>query len=159
MLTCTKRFADIPAAPRQHTHAGHCRFIHGHNWAFEFEFIAKELDACGFVIDFGGSVMKGVKQWINDTFDHKLILNESDPLKFTLHSMLGGNKTATHDDGSPFTDKLADIVVLPDGSAEGLALYLFLKVNERVQTATNGRVLLKRVTVLEDEKNSATFAP
>lgn len=162
MITCIKRFADIPFAHRQHNHPGHCRFIHGHNWAFTFEFTARELNACGFVIDFGGDTMKGVKNWINATFDHKLVLNEADPFRRqitdALTHVLVPAVTEPVDEGCPRYD-FADIVVLPDGSAEGLAKWLFRAVSERVYQATHGRVQLVRVTVEEDERNSATFKP
>ena len=53
MITCTKRYDNLPFAHRQPNHEGHCSLIHGHNWSFEFEFKASKLDGNGFVIDFG----------------------------------------------------------------------------------------------------------
>lgn len=156
MVTCTKRFADIPFAHRQHTHPGHCRFIHGHNWAFEFTFVAREVDACGFVLDFGGPEMKGIKMWINDMFDHKLLLNELDPMRRYLLATLNEFKHSEHPDK---TQQLADITVVPDASSEGLAKFLFKHVNDVVYQGTRGRVSVLRVRVYEDEKNSATFEP
>ncbi len=162
VTTCTKIFADIPFAHRQHTHPGHCRFIHGHNWSFEFEFTARELDPCGFVIDFGGEFMKGLKQWLNDTFDHKLLLNEADPFRQLLIDALVNvphpSITERIDEGCPRYD-FADITVVPDGSAEGLAKWIFRTVSARVYNNTHGRVQLLRCTVREDSKNAATFRP
>lgn len=153
MLTCTKLITDIPFAHRQHTHAGHCRFIHGHNWAFELTFAARELDACGFVIDFGGPTMKDIKKWINDTFDHKLVLNKEDPLRGHITDALVPVDPTNH--GAA----LADITVVPDASCEGLAKWVFHILNARVGLETNERVQLTCVRILEDSKNYATFQP
>lgn len=144
MITCTKQYSDIPFAHRQHNHDGHCAMIHGHNWGFEFEFGSMERDENGFVIDFGK--LKWLKQWLNDKFDHALVLNDSDPW---LEDLIG---FLDREDGTQF----ADITVLPDASCEGLALYLLEVVGSMVSEQTNGRVWVYRVTVYEDSKNSAT---
>lgn len=139
-LTCTKRYNDIPFAHRQPKHPGHCRFIHGHNWGFEFEFEATHPDPCGFVIDFGG--LKGVKLEIDALLDHKLVLNEDDPIlkdAAKLQALCG--------DG---------VRTLPDCSCEGLARFLFNMVNGMVSAMTDGRVKVVRCTCFEDSKNSAT---
>ena len=138
--TCTKRWSDIPFAHRQPKHAGHCRFIHGHNWAFEFEFICSEKDECGFVVDFGG--LKALKQWLDDTFDHKLVLNADDPL---LHQ-INAAQVLTGD----------AVLTIPDCSCEGLAEFVAQHANRIVQAFTGHRVAVRRVTVFEDSKNSAT---
>lgn len=139
-ITCTKRYNDIPFAHRQPKHAGHCRFVHGHNWGFEFEFAATELDDCGFVIDFGG--LKDVKRELDHMLDHKLVLNEDDPLLEEL-----GKAQALCGDG---------VRTVPDCSCEGLARYVFDMVNSHVMAMTNGRVSVVRCTCFEDSKNSAT---
>jgi 6-pyruvoyltetrahydropterin/6-carboxytetrahydropterin synthase len=138
--TCTKRWTDIPFAHRQPNHKGHCRHIHGHDLAFEFEFVASEKDECGFVVDFGG--LKKLKQWLDDTFDHQLVLNGSDP----LFTQLDAAQRLT---GRP-------VVAVPDCSAEGLAEYVAKESNRILQELTGHRVAVRRVTVFEDSKNSAT---
>lgn len=77
ITTCKKRYDDIPFAHRQWNHKGHCAHIHGHNWSFEFEFVSKSLDANGFVVDFGK--LQFLKNWLNETFDHKLVISKDDP--------------------------------------------------------------------------------
>lgn len=140
MLTCTKRYTDIPFAHRQPNHAGHCRFIHGHNWSFEFELVAREKDSCGFVMDFGG--LKELKEWLDDGFDHKLVLNADDPFlkEFKIAQNLTGDC----------------VRVVADCSCEGLAELVFNVAEGIVFRLTQGRVSIKRVTVFEDSKNSAT---
>lgn len=143
MISCSKRYQDIPFAHRQHNHDGHCAQIHGHNWAFEFTFKTSQRDENGFVVDFGK--LGWLKAWLNSTFDHALVLNESDPHLEDLKDFLG---TA-----------YARIVVLPDGSCEGLALYLATYVNKEMARQTGGRVWLEKVVVYEDSKNSAMATP
>jgi 6-pyruvoyltetrahydropterin/6-carboxytetrahydropterin synthase len=68
------------AAHRLSNHKGKCFFIHGHNYrvivSVETEMLNK---VSGMVMDF--SVLKNTLQtYLNDTFDHRLILSESDPL-------------------------------------------------------------------------------
>jgi 6-pyruvoyltetrahydropterin/6-carboxytetrahydropterin synthase len=154
-ITCSKRYDDLPFAHRQPSHDGHCAWIHGHNWGFEFEFKATHLDECGFVIDFGK--LKWLKAWLLERFDHTLVLNQNDPwLQFlTLHleyvtdpNNLGGAKEST---------SLAKIFAVPDCSSEGLCQWLLAEVNRVVQSHTHGRVSLHRVTVIEDSKNAATI--
>jgi len=156
MLTCTKQYKDIPFAHRQHNHDGHCAWIHGHNWSIEFEFEASELDENGFVIDFGK--LKFIKNWFAENVDHCLLLNESDPYRDFLTRVLASPEDLIQDDPH-LPSVFANIYVVPDGSAEGLAQYFFRLFDHMVDIRTNGRVRIRRVTVHEDEKNSATYAP
>ena len=148
MITCTKRYDDLPFAHRQPKHDGHCAWIHGHNWGFEFEFGCTRLDECGFVIDFGK--LKWLKSWIEERFDHTLLLNADDPMLPYLRSALDSQP------GERYNCLLAKIVVVPDCSSEGLAKWLLEHANSVVQDNTEGRVFICRVTVIEDSKNSAT---
>lgn len=138
--TCTKRYNDIPFAHRQPNHKGHCRFVHGHNWGFEFEFSAQEKDDCGFVVDFGG--LKALKETIDDQFDHRLVLNLDDPLLAPLNA-------AQELTGS-------SVKAVKDCSCEGLAEYMLELASALVSVITKGRVQVDRCTCYEDSKNSAT---
>lgn len=55
----------------------HCRFIHGYALEIEIQFVADQLDARHWVVDFGG--MKGVKAFLHETFDHKTLVAADDP--------------------------------------------------------------------------------
>lgn len=149
MITCTKTYADLPFAHRQHMHAGHCALIHGHNWSITFTFTAAVLDECGFVVDFGK--LKWLKSWLNERFDHTLVLNANDPKLDYLGSCLTT--------GQPGYPVFAKIIVVPDCSCEGLAGWLFTEVSSllrcREDLGARG-VRLLRVVVQEDSKNSAT---
>lgn len=154
--TCTKRYDNFPFAHRQHLHDGHCALIHGHNWSFEFEFSAGCLDENNFVIDFGK--LKWLKDWLTHHFDHTLVLNADDPMREHLLYVLTDVRP---DPASPDSFDLARVRVLPNGSAEGLAAYVFGAVSRILEIeqldARDRGIALDRVTVFEDTKNSATF--
>ena len=57
----------------------HCSKLHGYAISVHFEFESEELDARNWVMDFGG--FKGVKQMLQDTFDHKVVIASDDPHK------------------------------------------------------------------------------
>lgn len=141
MYKIKKRLGPYPFAHRQHTHDGHCALVHGHNWYFEIELFAHKLDKNGFVFDFGK--FKILKELLAELFDHTIVLSQSDPALYE------------------FTDKtLFKVTALPSASAEGLAKFVakhladFLKMQDE-----DKRVGVSSVTVIEDEKNSATYIP
>jgi 6-pyruvoyltetrahydropterin/6-carboxytetrahydropterin synthase len=156
--TVTKSYRNLPAAHRQPKHGGHCRLIHGHNWGFDITFTCDVLDDCDFVIDVGA--MRCIKEFLEDTFDHTLLLNEDDPFKPHFQETLG---CATG--GVSF----AKIVVVPSCGMEGLAQYVAEKVAVMIgddatklydrKASTGARRGLKVVGVVcwEDEKNRASF--
>lgn len=72
-------------------HAGHrvcnsnskCENIHGHSYIIHFYCHANDLNDIGMVIDF--SVIKHTLcKWLDDNYDHRLILWEKDPWKERL---------------------------------------------------------------------------
>lgn len=142
MLTCTKIYADVPFAHRQHQHKGHCQLIHGHNWSFALTFACRETDECGFVVDFGA--LGYLKDWINLHLDHACVLAESDT------------------DGLALAESMPDLFklyVLPNASSEGLAQHLFKIFDTLVREHTKGRAWVHQIEVVEDSKNSATYCP
>jgi len=62
---------------------GKCRFFHGHNGKVEVCLRAEKLDARGMARDFG-EIKQALQTWIDDTLDHRMLLNEKDPLQETL---------------------------------------------------------------------------
>lgn len=142
LTTITKKFGPYPAAHRQPHHEGHCQYIHGHDFFFDIVFSASTLDKCGFVYDFGQ--MRTVKDLLSKHFDHTLLLQTDDPLIPVLKTV----NTQL---------KIAEIVVMPSVSAEGMAKFVFHLVDSEVRHATHQRVKVRQVTCHEDEKNSATY--
>src|SRR5262245_60635399 len=110
MLTCTKIYSEIPFAHRAHRHDGHCALVHGHNWNFEITFAARDVDENGFVIDFGK--LHRLKDIFDQHFDHKFVMNKSDPLIEDFKEFLS-------------LHGLENITVIPDCSAEGIARYVY----------------------------------
>ncbi len=140
MVTCTKLYADIPFAHRQHVHDGHCAFIHGHNWSIQVTFEAERPDINGFVVDFGK--LKYLQRWIDEVLDHACLIDKDDE---------EGKRLVL---SNPNLFKFA---ILEDVSCEGLAKYVYEEFNAMVQEHTNGRVWVREVTIFEDSRNSATY--
>ncbi|HUG13117.1 MAG TPA: 6-carboxytetrahydropterin synthase [Opitutaceae bacterium] len=82
MFTCSKVYADIPFAHRQHRHGGHCALVHGHTWSLRFTFACEHTDENCFVVDFGG--LRYIREWIDRTLDHACLFNADDPLRDAL---------------------------------------------------------------------------
>lgn len=80
----TRRFA-FDYGHRLLNHEGKCRHLHGHRGVAEVTLTAKHLDDIGRVIDFGE--VKGIiGKWIDEAWDHNVILHENDPLVALLRS-------------------------------------------------------------------------
>lgn len=58
---------------------GKCRHLHGHNGIAIFTLEGETLDERGMLIDFG-DIKRLLKGWIDEHFDHKLLLHAADPL-------------------------------------------------------------------------------
>ncbi len=94
-------------------------------------------------MEFGG--LKSVKAWLEDMFDHTMLLNEDDPLipEFQALEEKGACK----------------LRILPNVGMESTAKFVYEKVNGMVTEMTNGRVWVSRVEVRENDKNSGIFTP
>lgn len=137
MYKITKLFRGYPFAHRQHTHDGHCRLIHGHNWDFEICLSSNKLDENGFVYDFGK--FKWLKEWLEVNFDHTCVISEDDP---ELEMFLKLDKVG-----------FMDLKIIPSCSAEGLAKYVYKTVRADVPSHIN----VEWVRVYEDHKNVAQY--
>ncbi len=117
---------------RQWRADSHCSKLHGYALQVELVFEG-EIDDRNWVQDFGG--LKDVKMFLDNTFDHKLIiaLDDPDSSALDLLSVRG----------------LADIVYMPAVGCEKFAEYIYGWVSERHRK-------LKSVKVSEHPGNSAT---
>ena len=132
----------LSAAFRQWKADSHCRFIHGYALQVRLEFEANELDARNWVVDFGS--LKGFKGWLENTFDHKLLVAEDDPKRDELIKLadLG----------------VADIVMVGATGCEAFAQIIFECAE--VWLKDNGyppRVRMRSVEVCEHGANSAIY--
>ncbi len=121
MPTITRRFT-FDSAHRILGHESKCRFLHGHRYVAEVTVSAPELDTLGRVVDF--SVLKErVGKWIEDNWDHNILLHENDPLLLAEEDCMSGtkpDKLAL----SIFGDKNPFIFIGRNPTAENIAMYL-----------------------------------
>ena len=70
----------------QTTHADrHCKYLHGYSLHLNLLLVAVILiikKKKNWAVDFGG--LKPLKQWLEDTFDLKTVIDENDPMKDEL---------------------------------------------------------------------------
>jgi 6-pyruvoyltetrahydropterin/6-carboxytetrahydropterin synthase len=76
MITCTRKI-EFDAAHRIMEHESKCKMLHGHRYALEATFIARELDNLGRIIDFG-EIKTLLGSWIDNNLDHNTILSIQD---------------------------------------------------------------------------------
>ena len=139
VIESSKTFRNFPCAHRRFRHDGHCAWVHGYSRSFTLWFRTNEVTDNGFVMDFGK--LKPVKAWLEDTFDHTLLLDTGDPLipQFRAIEEQGGCK----------------LVVFDDVGMEGTCAYVKDWVDRWLEAKTGGRVWLHSVEVRENDKNSA----
>ena len=70
---------------RQWKADSHCKLLHGYSIFVGLVFRATELDARNWVVDFGS--LKSFKGFLEETFDHKLLIAEDDPELETLKAL------------------------------------------------------------------------
>ena len=140
----TKTYHQIaPVAYRQWKADSHCNLIHGYSLSFKFEFEADTLDARNWVMDFGG--LRPLKDFIEEHFDHCMLVAEDDPLRGQLTEM--GNIG------------VAKITFVERTGCEGIADYLYEWVNTILLpsygTEEANRVWCSKVEVRETDANMA----
>jgi 6-pyruvoyltetrahydropterin/6-carboxytetrahydropterin synthase len=140
----TKTYAPergFSCAFRQWRADSHCRLIHGYALGVKFTFGANELDANGWVVDFGA--LKPVFAFLQETFDHRLVVAEDDPQIETLAALQNFG--------------LAQLRVLPGVGCESFASFIKFKVDSWLRDeGFTPRVYLMSVEVFEHGANSAT---
>lgn len=141
MYRSSKTFRGFSCAHRKWRHTGHCAHVHGYSREFTFWFEASTRDENGFVMEFGA--LKPLKAWLDEQFDHTLLLDIEDPLipQFRDIEALGG----------------ARLNLLPDVSCEGTSHYVYQHASEWIRETTRGRVWIVSVECRENEHNSAIF--
>ena len=115
MITCTRKIR-FDAAHRVMEHESKCKMLHGHRYIAEVTFKSEKLDKLGRIIDFG--LIKDILgKWIEDNFDHNVILNINDKKLGDQISAITGQ----------------EIYYLPNNpTAENIADYLRLKICPRL---------------------------
>ena len=131
----------LSCAFRQPKADSHCRFIHGYSLAFKFTFGCKELDNKNWAVDFGS--LKPLKKWLENTFDHKIAVDENDPEIETFKQL--------EEDG------LAELSVMDGVGAEMFAKHAFDFADKLIREQTDGRCFVESVECMEHGANSAIY--
>ena len=109
-----------------------------------------DLDERNWVWDFGGMKRAktqidnmSAKEWMDYMFDHTMIIAEDDPFieSFKLMDQAGA----------------AQVRILPAVGAEKFAEYIYNKLQEFVNTETEGQVKVVQVQFMENQRNSAIY--
>ena len=150
MFVSTKVFDGFSCCFRQwKANTTHCQYLHGYGVSFKVWFEG-ELDERNWVWDFGGMKRaktkidgKSPKEWMDYMFDHTLVVAEDDPELKAFQQM--------------DTAGVAQVRVIPATGAEKFAEYIYNKLNEFVDTETEGRVRVTKVKFMEHGKNAACY--
>ena len=124
-----------------HADHSHCKFLHGYSLQFKFTFGCDELDNKNWAVDFGGR--KPLKKWLEDTFDHKTVIDLQDPHLNDFRILE--------------TKQLCQVVVLDGVGAEKFAEHAFNFADELIRKETNNRCYVVRVECAEHGANSAIY--
>jgi 6-pyruvoyltetrahydropterin/6-carboxytetrahydropterin synthase len=76
MIECTRRI-EFDAGHRVIGHKNKCKYLHGHRYVLEITAKSEQLDDLGMVVDFG-ELKSVMKEWIDQNFDHNVILHRDD---------------------------------------------------------------------------------
>ncbi len=142
----TKTYASergLSCAMRQWAADSHCAVLHGYALGFRFVFAAEQLDARGWVVDFGRSGFGQIRAWLHETFDHSLLVAQDDPFRADLVRLgeLG----------------LANVRLVPGTSCERLAQFVFEATQPMIAAATKERCWIAEVECSEHGANSGVF--
>ena len=141
----TKEYIDsFPCAYRQWRADSHCRLVHGYSFSMKFYFGTNDLDARNWAADYGG--LKDLKKFLEDKFDHTLLVASDDPELEFYKEMESRN--------------LARLTILPRLGCESLADMLYKYVNavyipEMWGPGEAARLWCFRVEVRETQANMA----
>lgn len=131
----------LSACFRQPKAHSHCRFLHGYSLQFKFEFTCNELDEKNWVVDFGG--LKPLKAWLEDKFDHKVVLDHKDPHMATFLNLE--------------REGLCELTIFDGVGVEKFAQHAYEFANELVKEMTKGRCWVVSCECAEHGANSAIF--
>ena len=145
MYYSTKRYGHevgLSAVFRQ-PNAGHshCQLLHGYSLSFTFTFGCNSLDDNNWVVDFGG--LKELKFWLQDNFDHKVVVDDADPKIDNLYMLE--------------QQGLAELTVMDGVGAEKFAQHAYNFADNLVGKISGGRCWCVKVEVAEHGANSAIY--
>ena len=119
----------------------HCSLLHGYSLGFKFTFACESLDDKNWVVDFGG--LKDLKYWLEDHFDHKLVVDINDPAMDTFEELEVAG--------------LASLTILKGVGCEKFAEHAFWYADEMIRNMTDNRCWVTEVECMEHGANSGVF--
>lgn len=111
---------------------GKCRHLHGHNGRAVVVLEGEQLDARGMLVDFT-DIKRSLREWVDQTLDHRMILCKHDPALETLHAL-----------GEPL------YIIDRNPTAENIAWLIYERARE------SGLPVVE-VTLWETARSSATY--
>lgn len=150
-----------------------CRHLHGHQGQIKVFLKSVKLDEKGMVLDF--VELNWFKKWIDDTLDHKMILDVYDPALPMLFPLLTGQGLANsgnrifqlHPEGYYTINPVyyQDLPAHEQEIYEGLILVSFIPTSEHlsrwlysiVSDKLHGIAVVDRVEFNETPKSRSTF--
>lgn len=141
MAYTIRKSIDIDFSHHIRGHSGACINLHGHTWKFEVTVAADELDAEGFVVDFG-LLKRRVLRPCHALLDHSLALGEATWTDVSgelvrMGRALLGSRAAVH--GDDWSQQVGEPVVTRIHGAESrypgglkVAVFPFSPTSERI---------------------------
>jgi len=140
----TKIFDNYSIAIRQHkAQHSHCKLLHGYAIEFKIWFTADDLDEMNWIVDFGLFSRNGLKDWLNEMFDHTLLIEKDDPFADLFKDLESYN--------------LAKVILVDSIGAESMAKLVFDKFTNVFEKTEGGRVKVLKVECFENKKNSGIY--
>ena len=131
----------LSACFRQPKAHSHCKFLHGYALAFKFTFGCSELDERNWVVDFGG--LKPLKKWLEEKFDHKIILDSEDPMMKYFDNLEKAG--------------LCELTIFNGVGVEKFAEHAYWTAQALIDRDTKGRCWVESVECAEHGANSAIY--
>ena len=146
----TKRFDNYSVAIRQwKAKHSHCQLLHGYALEFKVWFESvdgvdeEQLDEMNWIVDYGIFSRNGLKDWMNNMFDHTMLIEKDDPY-YDVFEQMGQMGIAK----PIFMDRIG---------AESAAKLVFDKFNDVFSKTEGGRVKVVKVECFENNKNSSVY--
>ena len=99
-------------------------------------------------MDFGG--LKHIKKWLDDQWDHRLLISNDDPLLSDFEKLHEKGGCNLH---------VMDIARGWGPGIEASCKFVYDYVDQWIKTQTDSRVFVHKVQIWEHENNSAYLSP
>jgi 6-pyruvoyltetrahydropterin/6-carboxytetrahydropterin synthase len=128
---------EVHTGHRVYGHDGKCHHLHGHSYIIHFHCSSSKLNDMGMVVDFG-VIKSTLCQWLDDNYDHSMLIWEKDPLALELKKL--DNKVQ---------------IVPYNPTAENIAKYLLTEIAPKLVKKHN--IIVTKVIVEETLKCHAEY--